>query len=212
MKKIITGLVFILFAYDVAGQSFAKKRIVGGLNFDIGTYNTIYWLNDFPETKEEDRAGSKIVSLWGEYGLANWLGIGLKIAGSNYFVSKDSLTGITPSVRSTDIGLQLSWHIVKSTKFDLPLTLVVGSSSFKEDFKTSDHATLKDNGSFSNIVINPRFFFGSKAKFGVNLKLGWATYAYKSMDLKNDNNNFVDYFTLKSSGANFGIGIQYSFR
>ena len=210
--KILLLLFLCLSSVLFSQKSFEKSRIVAGVNWDLGVYKTEAYLNDFPTIKDDDGAVSSITSVWGEYGVTNWLGIGLKIARSKYFTEKDSVTNIQPTAASNDIGLQLSFHPVRTKKFDLPLVIVLGSSGFKRKSNDVTNTMASDVGTFYNLSINPRLFFGEKARFGMNLKIGLAGYTYNSMDISDNHNSLSNVYTLTGKGVNFMFGFQYNIK
>ena len=211
-NKCVLVLAFLIGNFVFAQKSFQKSRIVLGLNWDLGIYKTEAFLNDLPSLKEDDAAVSSITGIWGEYGVNNWLGVGLRIARSRYFAEKDTLTNTVPNTSSNDIGLQLSLHPIKTKKFDLPIIIVLGSSGFKRDSKDAINSLATDRGTFYNLAVNPRFFFGEKARFGMNVKLGLAGYTYNSIDISNNITSFEDVYTLTGRGANFMFGFQYNLK
>jgi hypothetical protein len=78
MKKV---LLFVATFCSLASfaQSFDKNKIYCGLNYDLGVYATKIYDKRL-DTTDNDGAGSHIISLWGEYGVLPWLGVGTRIA------------------------------------------------------------------------------------------------------------------------------------
>lgn len=202
-EKIVA--VAMLVSMSSLGQSFEKGKIIAGLNYDFSIYSTESYDKQTRVT-ETDGAAANIFSGWGEYALTDRLGAGLRLAGFSYIVEPDSATGIRPKGRSFDYGLFVNYHLVKKTRFDLPLGLSFGGSGFKYQSNLPDNGIAKDHGIFINAGLNPRIYFG---KFGINFKLAYAMFIYNSVDFSTNamvENNSISF---KGKGANIGLGFQY---
>ncbi|MBC7863891.1 MAG: hypothetical protein IAF38_13025 [Bacteroidia bacterium] len=208
MKKSIVAIIAILVCSSVFAQEPDSSIIVGGLNVDFGVYATESYDKTL-HTTDDDGAASRITSIWGEYIIKRRLGVGLKLAGANYVTTRDSFSNTIPTAKSFDIGLTVNYYLVSRKKFSLPIGITFGTSSFTYSNNWTDHGTAKDRGTFLNIGIYPRIYFGKKKKFGMNFKLAFASYAYNSMDFKSDFFTLNDAQTLKGKGVNIGFGLQY---
>jgi hypothetical protein len=149
-----------------------------------------------------------------EYGVTNWLGVGARFAYSDYFEEKDSITGIKAQFTSIDAGLALNFHLVKSKRFDMPISVNFGYSSFKYLSNDTKGSKGKDNGLNYGISLLPRIYFGDHV--GMFFNLGYAGYTYPSIQFSdntdsnlNDENDWK--YKLKGSGANLGIGLIAKF-
>lgn len=209
MKKIIC---FLAFAGTLTGfsQSFDKGKVVASLNYDFGVYATTS-TDKKTGTTDDDGAAANIYSLSGEYGVLPWLGVGARFAAATYLTGTDSATGVRGSGNSFDFGVLVNAHVLRKEKFDLPVGVSFGGSSFTYKNNLSDNGTAKDFGTVTNFYVNPRFYFGSSAKFGLNLRLGYALYNYPSVDFTSNNSQDPDAIKFTERGVNVGVGFQMKF-
>jgi hypothetical protein len=115
---------------------------------------------------------------------------------------------VKPSSSSFDFGVMVNAHLVRKEKFDLPLGVFFGGSSWNWKNNYTDNGMIKDFGTVFNVNVNPRFYFGAEKRFGFNLKLAYAIYSYKSLDLSTTTVNETDIATLTGKGMNIGLGFQ----
>ncbi len=232
MKKIIltiSALAIILTTSKAQDKAFEKGNITVDLGIGFGIYgtkihsehtsNVISWNGtQFVSTPTRikkdttDGAGSVIYPIKVEYGITNWLGIGARLAYSNYFEERDSITGIKPKVSSFDAGIVANFHLVKTKRFDMPISMTLGYSHFK--YLSNDNLSSKgvDNGINYGISLLPRIYFGNH--IGMFFNVGWAGYKYPSIHFSNsndsnlnDDNNQDWKYSIKGNGMNIGIGI-----
>jgi hypothetical protein len=198
-------------------------------------YDQKNWLTGATERIAQDTtdgAGSSIYSLSGEYGVTNWLGVGARFAFSNYIEETQNDTTFTgtytykPKARGVDFGVNVSFHLVKGKRFDMPLCLIMGYSNFKymqnnpnENPAWADSnagGVAKDNGMNYGILLCPKIYFGSEQHIGIAFHIGYLGYNYRSMTFSNDSdanlndeNNWT--YHLKGNGFNIGIGLSAKF-
>ncbi len=209
MKRILF-IVSVICSLGTFAQSFDKGKIVVGLNYDLGVYTTEVY-SRIADTTENDGAGSHIYTLSGEYGVLPWLGAGVKVGGASYITRPDSATGATPTSSSFDFALLVNAHLVRKEKFDLPVGVSFGGSSFKWKSNDSEEGMIKDFGTMFTIYTNPRFYFGEQKKFGFNLKVGYAMFSYNSLDISTKSDRETNAGSLKGKGVNLGAGFQMMF-
>jgi hypothetical protein len=231
MKK--TLFAFFLIAATTfaskAQKAFEKGDFTVDLGIGFGLYGTkthtevnkdvYYWNGSSIAVRKErvsndttDGAGATIYPLKFEYGVTNWLGVGARFAHSNYIEEKDSITGIKPKFTSFDAGIVLNFHLVKSKRFDMPISVNFGYSSFKYLSNDATGGKGKDNGINYGIGILPRIYFGDHV--GMFFNLGYAGYNYPSIKFSNntdsnlnDDNGQDWLYKIKGSGMNIGIGL-----
>jgi hypothetical protein len=167
----------------------------------------------FTQTTQPMAAGATIYPLKVEYGVTNWLGVGARFAYSNYIEERDSITGIKPKFTSVDAGVVLNFHLVKSKRFDMPISVNFGYSSFKYLSNDAVGGKGKDNGLNYGIGILPRIYFGDHV--GMFFNLGYAGYTviralnFLTIQIQtlNDDNGQDWLYKIKGSGMNIGIGL-----
>ncbi len=252
MKKIT--LLFLLGAFnlvDLAAQddkAFHKGTITVDPTVGFAIYKTKihserdedYWTGTSIATRRvvedtTDAALSTIYGLSGEYGVTDWLGIGLRFAYSNYFEEKQTDTVLFPTgvqyfsykskVRAVDLGINVNFHLVKGKRFDMPICLTVGYSNFKLSENNPDTdpssydnsgAVAKDNGLNYGIHLMPKIYFGKEQHVGLAFHVGYMGYNYPSFNFSNNfdsnlNENDNWEFKLKGNGFNMGIGLSVKF-
>lgn len=225
MKKItlIIAGIALLVNSSIAQKAFEKGNITIDLGIGLGIFNTKshteqdikVWRSGSWVTMREvkdttDKAASMIVPLKFEYGVKSWLGVGARLAYSNYLGGKDSITGKKDKVRGLDGGVILNFHLIKTAKFDMPIGVTIGYSNFKYMSNDSLDTQAKDNGLNYGIFLSPRFYFGQH--IGLFFDLGYIGYNYPSVLFRNrtdantnDNNNLLQ--KIKFGGTNIGIGL-----
>ncbi len=239
MKKVT--LFVLVFCTSFSGlkaqdKSFQKGDITVGLGIGVaiyGTkiheeYNSQIWNGSGISTVRiandtTDGAASTIIPVSVEYGLSNWFGLGARFGYSKYFANADSTNNnIKPTVRGLDLDLVLNFHLVKTKRFDMPISLIVGYSNFnyKANNPNSNPTPLpdngnsmaKDNGLNYGIALVPRIYFGSHV--GMFFNVGYMGYNYGSITFSNnsdsnlnDDNNQDRNFKIKGNGFNIGIGL-----
>lgn len=246
MKK-ITLLGLICFS-SIAGikaqdKSFQKGQITGDLGIGFAVYGTKVH-TEFDETvwngsgfvkrrtveDTTDAAASTVYTLNGEYGVTDWLGIGMRFGYSNYFAETehDTIFGVAyaykPKVRSVDVGVMVNFHLIKTKRFDMPLCLTLGYSNFKywQNNPSSSfpgqpdngNSMGKDNGLNYGILLMPKIYFGEH--IGMFFNIGYMGYKYPSIAFSNNsdtnlNNDDNLEYQLKGNGFNMGIGITVKF-
>lgn len=221
MKKILLTIAAITALTNMNAQdkAFEKGNVCVGLGIGLGVYGTQLhatstYGNVTVEDDTTDGAISTIIPLTVEYGVTNWLGIGLRGAYSNYFTERDSITGYKEKTTSFDADLMLNFHLIKSKRFDMPIVLTIGYSNFKIKNNDPINSMAKDNGMNFGIALNPRIYFGDH--IGMFFNVGYVGFAYNSLEFSNDmdsnlNDNHNTKFSLKGNGANLGLGLIVKF-
>ncbi len=163
-----------------------------------------------------DAAASTVIPLTIEYGITNWLGIGVRGAYSNYFEGKDSATNTRPTVKGIDADLLISLHFIKTKRFDMPLTFIGGYSNFSYSRNDSLETKAKDNGLSYGLALVPRIYFNNYV--GLYFNVAYKGYYYPSLLYSdktdsnlNDNNNQDILVKYKGNGINIGVGLIVKF-
>jgi hypothetical protein len=139
-----------------------------------------------------------------EFGLFNWLGIGLQSTYNSYNLSKDS-SGSKPGATSFAIGGLANIHIIRIQHLDIMLGGNFGLS-FLHYTDNIGNVQLATGGS-DDLHITARYYFG---RFGLNASASLPFTNYPKFSTNSNQSlgeNVLD--TWKASGGAFSIGIQY---
>ncbi len=217
MKKIfiLSALSFFLLA-KLSAQSFEKGSKVIDLRYEFGIYSTQSH-DKVANTNSTGSAASKIFNGSFEYGVLNWLGVGVKMQYDSYIASNDTIYHsppqateiVKPSVGAFDMAAMVNVHLAKKDHFDLAFGANFGASFFHYHLNDAAASQANATGSWIDIHLTPRFYFGNH--FGIHLNLGYASFNYPNVIAKSSAQSSINFSTLKGSGANFGIGFQYRF-
>lgn len=222
MKKItLVALVFCtsISAIYAQDKAFEKGNFTASLGIGVALYKTkIHTEYNSSSIKTEndttDGAASVVYPVCIEYGVANWLGIGARFGYSNYFEETDSISGRKPKVTGLDLDLVFNLHLVKTKRFDMPISLIIGYSKFKYLSNDALNSMAVDNGLNYGVMLNPRIYFGDH--FGMYFNAGYMGYSYNSLQFSNDidsdindNNKWV--YGIKGNGFNIGLGLIAKF-
>jgi hypothetical protein len=97
MKKTLGTLSILLISCTViSAQTFQKGSLITSLNFGLDVYSTQYsqTINyyGYGTNTQSSNGGAAAVNynLGAEYGITNWLGLGLQGKFDNYLIGKDS--------------------------------------------------------------------------------------------------------------------------
>ncbi len=218
MKKItltIAAITVLLTAAKAQDKAFEKGNITVDLGAGFGLYGTKIHQKFGNITKDTtDAAASAIYPLKAEYGVTNWLGVGARFAFANYFEETDSITKIKPTTRGIDAGIVANFHLVKSKRFDMPISVTFGYSRFSINSNDSFGTKAKANGLGYGISLLPRIYFGDH--IGMFFNLGYMGYNYSNVKYSNNtdsdlNKTWNAKVSLKANGANIGIGLIAKF-
>ena len=194
-------------------KAFKKGDIVieSGVGFAI--YKTKLHFETGMYTQDTtDAAGGGYFPLKGEYGITNWLGVGARFSFTNFIEETDSLTHIKATTRGIDAGIVANLHVVKSKRFDMPLSITFGYARFSIHENDPMSTFARSNGTGFGMALVPRIYFGDH--LGMHFNLGFMSYnfpnfRYSNSEDANLNDTFDLRFRVKASGANIGIGLQY---
>ncbi len=211
-NKSILLVIISLSSTNLFSQAFEKGNWNVDLGVDLGIYRTTStYTTTLPffgtrTLTETDGAASTLVPISVEYGLSNKFGIGVQLGIVNYFIDKKDSTDNTESVKSVDFSILVNYHMLVTEKNDLMLGLALGGSSV--NWINEDDSQFKGTGSYVSLSLKDRLFFGEHV--GMIFHLGYTVYNYTN--IKNtSNNNFIEGFTWKLNGVNFGTGLALKF-
>ncbi|MGZ3883988.1 MAG: hypothetical protein ACXVPQ_13415 [Bacteroidia bacterium] len=213
MKK---AIVLFLISCCVSGfsqtLSFQKKSVVIDLNANLGIYNTTSQdsTSRAQGKPKHDKGAPYGFALGVEYGVLDWLGIGLKGQTISYIsTTKDSATGLTPSIKANDIALVVNAHLVRKKKFDLVFGGNIGYSHMTFRANDTQSGVAKGGGVTYDLHLIPRLYFGKH--FGMYFSLSYAGYSYGKLSLSDKDRQYTDKIKLTASGVNYALGFQVMF-
>lgn len=215
MKKIILAVfaACCMISSLSAQKAFEKGNIVvdGGAALSIYTTHVHQEFGAFKHDTT-DKAGGGCYALRGEYGVTNWLGVGARFGFTNFIDTKDSVTNYTPTTRGLDVNFSLNFHFIKTRRFDMPLYMNFGYAKFMSNSNDPLNTKAKGNGSGFGMGLMPRIYFGDH--IGMHFLLGFQSYNFGNIHYSNDNDSNLNKtwdakVTLKASGTQIGIGLQY---
>ncbi|MCW3071809.1 MAG: hypothetical protein JWO44_1699 [Bacteroidetes bacterium] len=215
MKKIllsVAAMAMFLSAAKAQDKAFKKGDITVDLGAGFDIYGTRIHQEIFGHSFDTtDAAGGSHFPLKAEYGVTNWLGVGARFNFSNFIEETDSISHIRPTTRGLDAGLVLNFHLVKSRRFDMPLSLTFGYSHFSIHSNDHYNTLAKSNGLGYGISVMPRIYFGDH--IGMFFNVGYMGYSYPN--LRYSDNTHADLndlwgdakVSIKANGMNIGIGV-----
>ena len=144
-KHLLAILVISLFTGKSIAQdkSFEKGTITASFGASFAIYKTkshseiTNYLGTVTVQDTTDGAGSAIYSLSGEYGVTDWFGAGVRFGYSNYIeeTKHDTVYNVPytykPKVSSYDLDFVFNFHFIKTKRFDMPVSILIGYSHFK---------------------------------------------------------------------------------
>ena len=210
MKKLICALFVCLAFGSVAQKSFSKGSIVVTLDANLGIYNTVS--RDSSDRAEghshSDKAAPYGFALGVEYGVLDFLSVGLKGQLCTYIQGSDS-TGPKPTVKGKDIVLVVNSHLIRTKRFDLVFGGNFGYSGIKFLANDTKASMFKGGGIAYDLHLTPRIFFSKN--FGMFFNLSYAGYGYGKLKFSDNIRKYTETVSLKMSGVNYGMGFQVTF-
>ncbi|MDF2436236.1 MAG: hypothetical protein K0Q95_612 [Bacteroidota bacterium] len=220
MKKITITIAAIAMALNVAtAQDKAFQK--GNITVDLGVGFDIYGTKIHQEIlglvhDTTDAAGGAHFPLKVEYGVTNWLGVGARFNFSSFIDETDSITKTQATTKGLDAGLVLNFHLIKSRRFDMPLSLTFGYSRFIVDGNDVNQTMAKAHGMGYGISLLPRIYFGDH--IGMYFNVGYMGYNYKNVIYSNEDYQNLNEqvwqdakVSIKADGLNMGLGLIVKF-
>ena len=203
MKKLILLLVSVILLQQANAQSFQKGSIVIAANYGIDGYRIQEKYTNKSNNISKDTTGGAASTNWNlgaEYGLFNWLGVGLQLKLDNYFHDTNTTNDI-----GFEAGVVLNIHIIRAQHFNLVAGFDIGLSTLTINY-TQDNIQVYGSGSWVDFHISPRFYFG---RFGLNLNLYFPTINYANLTTNVSSFNQYIASSWKGNGDGISFGIQY---
>lgn len=214
MKKIIVtaAALAVFITANAQDKAFKKGDITVDLGAGLDLYGTKIHQQSFGYVHDTtDGAGGSHFPLKMEYGITNWLGIGARFNFSKFIQDKDSISHIRPTTRGIDAGLVLNFHLVKSRRFDMPISVTFGYSHLSIHSNDPLNTLARSGGLGYGIGLTPRIYFGDH--IGMYFNVGYMGYNYPNFKYSNDTYDNLNKMwgdakvSLKANGVNIGIGL-----
>jgi hypothetical protein len=209
MKKIVVCFSAFIFSFSLTSkaQTFQRGSLIVSASYGFDIYHLqLHEVNNYytpPQTvNTTGGAGSGNANLGAEFGVTNWLGLGVQFKLDSYLHSSN-----VTQANGFEGGLIINAHIVRHLHFDFLAGLNLGASSLTITWNDGYNDQIYGSGSWGDFHITTRIYFG---KFGVSATLYFPTINY---NLSSNNEIFNTYIadTWKASGEGLNIGVQYHF-
>jgi hypothetical protein len=215
MMKIITFVLVLFAVTSVFAQAPENSFYKGALVIDANTGLDIYSVKQHYEIKgttyskdTTNAAGSHGPNFGIEYGVLNWLAVGVRYKYDTYYTGKDKYTGITPSVFGTELGLSVNAHPVRVKHFDLITGINFGHSGLKYHTHDAFGTEIYGSGTWVDLHVIPRVYFGP---VGISINFSVPFINYKNMTTSDDHLNSFFFSSWKATGFGLGIGVSFRF-
>lgn len=216
MKKLLTLILVFASSAFLSAQSFVKGTKVVDLRFELAAYKTESH-DKVNNTSDDGGAAGKLFSGSFEYGVFPWLGLGLKMQYSSYFVEKDTITHtppqqdeiVQPTIGSFDPAVNINFHLGKRDHFDMVAGTTMGVSFFSYKVNDANDSRAKGTGFWYDFHITPRFYFGDH--IGMHLNLAYAHFNYPNLIAESSTISAINSFSLSGGGVTFGLGLNIKF-
>ena len=211
MKKLLCILLAGMALNSFSQKSFSKGSIVIDLNANLGIYNTVAQdSSDRAEgIKQTDKAVPYAFALGVEYGVLNFLSVGIKGQTATYLQGSDSTGKPRPTVKGNDIVLVVNSHLVRTKRFDLVFGGNFGYSNFKFKANDSKASMAKGGGIAYDLHLTPRLYFSKN--FGMFFSLSYAGVGYNKLKFSDNVRKYTETVSIKASGVNYALGFQITF-
>lgn len=213
MKKLLTGISFFTFSFSLINpchaQTFQAGSLIVALNYGIDGYSTQFHdVNNYTGQTQNSTGGaaSTNLNLGGEFGVLNWLGLGLQGKFDNYIHGKDS--GSVASAYGYEIGAIVNFHIVRHLHFDLLAGLDLGYSNLTVTSNDGYDDQVYGSGSWVDLHFTARVYIG---KFGFGATLYFPSINYSNLTSNNAGFNEYVLASFKAHGEGLNFGVQYHF-
>jgi len=216
MKKAITYIALFIFSFTLFTPCSAQTFQTGSLIVSAAYGFDVYSLREHEIETYTSPAGTKEVNsgaasgninVGGEYGVTNWLGLGLQFKFDNYLHKDSGNTGIQ-SAYGFEYGAIINFHIVRHLHFDLLGGLDLGLSSLTLTSNDGYNDQIYGKGGWFDIHFTTRVYIG---KFGFSATLYFPTINYPTLTSNNQTFNTYIIDSWHASGTGLNIGVQYHF-
>lgn len=200
---------FILAAIALLSNTIhAQSFKFGTIAADAGTGFGIYSIGGYSPVNGQNITGAGIVGslprINAEFGILRFLGAGISYRRGTYGRSAAG------KIRGTDIMVRGNIHLAnKNEKFDLPIGVGYGFSTFNGDLNSTQYIHTK--GGILNIHVSPHLYFGKYV--GMFLSVGYNKHLFNNVEIKDGGKYYTeaDGATWRMGGVYFEFGVSGRF-
>jgi hypothetical protein len=208
MMILLTALFFAPTIW--AQETFYKGAFVASENFGADWDMINIDFRALPENTAQHLSIKSLASgfnLRAEYGLSDFIGVGIVGAIDNYYLSENQYIQTVPSVSDEGIKATLNLHFINTRPLDLYGGIDYGVSQLDYLMNDASHTIIMGYGACGNIHATGCWHFG---QLGLNLSLFASMINYN--DLQSTLIPSEEYIVtkLKTMGYGASIGIQYN--
>ena len=142
-----------------------------------------------------------------EFGVANWLGLGLAGQFDEYIHGKNDSSGVSTAL-AFEIGAIINFHIVRHTHFDLLAGFDLGYSNLTVTSNDGTNDQIYGSGTWFDVHLTTRIYVG---RFGFNVTLVFPNMNYPTLTSNVTTYNEYVLSSFKLSGEGLNVGVQYHF-
>jgi hypothetical protein len=210
MRKLFIVFSLCCFHFSLlSAQTFQRGSLIISLDYGFDIYSTqLHEVdnNNLTFQNKTSGAASTNLNLGGEFGVTNWLGLGLQGKVDDYIRGKDS--GGVASAYGFEIGAIVNFHIVRHLHFDLLAGLDLGYSNLTITSNDGYNDQVYGSGSWFDLHFTARVYIG---KFGFGATLYFPIINYPNLTSNNAGFNEYVIASFKAHGEGVNLGIQYHF-
>jgi len=218
MKKLVVITLFTLSSslFTLCGaQSFQAGSLIAYGSFGLDILHTSYTqtiqylgANVGKTQTNTGGAATSTPQLGAEFGVTNWLGLGLAGQFDEYIHGKNDTNSGVSSALAFEIGAIINFHIIRHTHFDLLAGFNIGYSNLTITSNNGTNDQIYGSGTWFDVHLTTRIYVG---KFGFNITLVFPNMNYPKLTSNVTTYNEYVLSSFKLSGTGFNAGVQYHF-
>jgi hypothetical protein len=203
---LLLGFLFVSPPESFAQKAFKSSNWVFQTSANIGIYRYESVLKSTQE-RESNLAAARLYEFGIEKGIFDFLSVGLRTKGDNYFTEVNQYTNERPEVRSREWLIMANWHPIKTRYTDWVLGAATGVSNFKYAVNDRQASMATGTGFNYEFYLNPRFYIGNH--FGLMLNIAYNASIYNRLNFENTATSVEDALSLKGGGMKIGAGLLF---
>ncbi len=194
-------------------QTFQAGSLITSVSFGLDVLRTNFTqtINYNGVKSTQSSTGGAATSnpqLGAEFGVANWLGVGLAGQFDEYIHGKnDSNSGVSTAL-AFEIGAIINFHIVRHAHFDLLGGFDIGYSNLTVTSNDGTNTQIYGSGTWFDVHLTTRIYVG---RFGFNITLVFPNMNYPDLTTNVATYNQYVLSSFKLSGEGLNVGVQYHF-
>lgn len=202
--KLLLILAIAFLQHTINAQSFRFGTVAADAGFGFG----LYGIKGYSPVNNSEVSGIGAVGtlprINAEFGVLRYLGVGVSYRRGTYGKSAAG------PLRGSDVMLRANIHLAnKNEKFDLPIGVGYGFSTFNGDLNATQYIHTK--GGILNIHVSPHFYFGKY--IGMHVSVGYNKHLFNKVEIKDGATYYseADGATWKMGGVYFEVGVSGRF-